>query len=293
MIKLLQNTKIRGAILATAAALSMSISMSMAKQLDHDIPTSLVVFIRSSFGLLFFIPLLIKNKSQIIKTRQMHLHILRVVIVVGSMLCTYYTYRHLPIAFATSIGMTGALFTTILSAIILKDKIGMHKWLLLIIGYSGVILVIRPQSFILDVAIIASLMANIFAALAIIISKIISRHDSTLTIMLYSNIGITLVSALFNSYTAGWHLDMLYTKDILILLSTGFFGITTQLCSLTALKYSSPSFLAPFEYTRMFWAVLIGLVVFSEIPNIYVILGSIIIICSTYFLTYLECNTSR
>lgn len=283
-IYLSSSSNINGAILATLAALSFSISMSLAKQLNADIPTLLVVFIRSCFGLFFFIPFLIKNKVLNIKTKKFPLHVLRIILTVGGMLCTYYAYRNLPIAFATSIGMIGPLFTTVLSIIVLKERIEFWKWILIIWGYLGIILVIRPTSAVLDIGTLAALAANILAACCIIIVKILSRHDSTITIMLYSNIGITITSSVINTH--GWQL--LDVKDIIILSLTGLLGITTQFCSITALKYSNPSFLAPFEYTRIFFATIIGILVFQEFPDLYMVTGSVMIISSTYLLIYLE-----
>ena len=280
------SPQIKGAIFATLAALSMSTSMSLAKNLDKELPTSLIVFVRSLFGLMFFVPFLVKNRAEFVRSTNHRLQFIRVIFVVSSMLCTYYTYRHLPIAFATSIGMTSALFTTVFSAIILNDKIGIHKWMVIFVGYCGVIMVIKPTSYVIDFAVLVAIMANIFAALAIISAKVLSRSDSTVTIMFYSNIGITLLSFVINSYNCGW--QSLNTNEIGILLLTGAFGITTQFCSLTALKYGSPSFLAPFEYTRMFFAVVIGFIIFHEVPPILVIVGSLLIIISTYVLTYLE-----
>ncbi len=284
MQKLFTNPKINGAALAILAALSMSVSMALAKHLSKDIPTSLVVFVRSCFGMLFFMPLLLRNIDQSFKTSKLWLHILRACFTVCSMLCTYYTYRHLPVAFATSLGMTSALFTTILSWAILKDYIGPIKWFVLFIGYCGVVLVIRPTSFILDFGIITALLANILASCSIISAKILSRTDSTITIMLYSNICIIIFSAMLN--VNGW--QILEMKDLLLLSGTGLLGVTTQFCSMSALKFCAPSFLAPFEYTRMFFGVLIGLFIFQEIPTLYAVIGSVIIICSTYMLTYIE-----
>ena len=73
----------------------------------------------------------------------------------------------------------------------------------------------------------------------------------------------------------------------------GILGITTQFCSITALKYSSPSFVAPFEYTRIFFAILIGLTVFDEIPDIYTVFGSAAILSSAYMITYLDSKTAK
>ena len=280
---------INSAILATLGALSLSISMSLAKQLNPAIPTTLVVFIRTCFGLIFFLPILIANKKVIVKTKKLSLYVVRIVLTVCSMICTYYAYRNLPIAFATSIGMSGPLFTTILSIMLLKEKISFYKWLVIILGYIGVIVVVRPVSFFLDLGTASALLANLLAASAIIIVKILSRYDSTITIMLYTNIGITIVSFLFNIH--GWQL--LDLKDFILISFMGILGITTQFCSITALKYSSPSFVAPFEYTRIFFAILIGLTVFHEIPDIYTVFGSVAILSSAYMITYLDSKNAN
>jgi len=278
------SLKIISAMLAILGALSLTVSMSLAKQLDSNIPTTLVVFVRSCFGLLFFIPVLINKRQSIARTQNLSLQILRIILVVGAMLCTYYAYRNLPIAFATSIGMTSPIFITMLSAIFLKEKISYTKWALIVLGYAGVLLVIRPTSFILDTGTISALCANLLASFCIIIIKILSRYDSTVTIMLYSNIGISVMACLFNIY--GWQaLDL---SDIKLLLLTGLLGIITQFCSITALKYSTPSFVAPFEYTRIFFALLIGMLIFKEIPDIYMIIGTVTIIFSAYMIVYLK-----
>ena len=73
-----------------------------------------------------------------------------------------------------------------------------------------------------------------------------------------------------------------------MLLLTGLIGIITQLCSINAIKCSTSSFVAPFEYTRTFFALLIGVLVFGELPNIYMIIGTAIIIGSAYMIVYLK-----
>ena len=141
----------------------------------------------------------------------------------------------------------------------------------------------------LDLGTASALLANLLAASAIIIVKILSRYDSTITIMLYTNIGITIVSFLFNIH--GWQL--LDLKDFIPISFMGILGITTQFCSITALKYSSPSFVAPFEYTRIFFVILIGFTVFDEIPDIYTVFGSAAILSSAYMITYLDSKNAN
>ena len=270
--------KSKSAALAIIGVLSLSVSMSIAKQLDTNIPTVMVVFVRSGFGLLFFISILIKERSSLSRINNIPLHIIRVTLAVFAMLCTYYTYRNLPIAFATSIGMTSPIFTTALSGLILKEVIGYKKWGLVILGYIGALIVIKPTSFILDTAIITALLANLLAATCIIIIKILSKKNSIVTIMLVGNVGIFTVSFLMS--LVQWHPLTAYDMGLLSL--TGALGIITQLCLNILIKRTSPSFVAPFEYSRMLFATVIGFVVFNEIPAISTIIGVSIIIASTY-----------
>lgn len=278
------SEKSKSAVLAIFGVLSLSVSMSIAKQLDTSIPTVMVVFVRSGFGLLFFIPILIRERQSLSHTINIPLHILRIILGVFAMLCTYYTYRNLPIAFATSIGMTNPIFTTALSGLILKEVIGYKKWGLIILGYIGVLIVIKPTSFILDIAIITALVANLLAAICVIIIKILSRKDSIITIMLYGNVGIFMVSFLMS--IVQWHPLSLYDMGLISL--TGALGIITQMCLNIVIKRTSPSFIAPFEYSRIFFATVIGFVVFNEIPSMSTIIGVTIIIASTYTMVLLK-----
>jgi drug/metabolite transporter (DMT)-like permease len=127
--------------------------------------------------------------------------------------------------------------------------------------------------------------------LAIITAKTFYlRTDDTKTIMLYSGMGIVILSGIFHDYTA-WHMLTFY--NFLALFGTGVFGVTAQYCLITALKISQPSFLAPFEYTRLIFGSLIGFFIFYEIPDLYVIVGSLIIIFSTYLITIMETHRTK
>lgn len=271
---------IKSASLAIISALSLSVLMSLAKQLHTDIPTTLVVFIRSAFGLLFFLPVIIVNRRAIQKTKKLPLHILRITLTVTAMLCTYYAYRNLPIVFATAIGMSSPLFTTTLSFIILKEQSIRAKWLAVILGYTGVVIILRPTSFVFDLGTLSAIIANILAATALIVVKILSRYDSAVTIMFYTTIGIAIASGLYSFHA--WQL--VHLKDLLLLSTMGFLGAVSQFCLINAIKCSSPSFVAPFEYTRMFFATLIGITVFHEVLGIYIIAGSVLILLSSYML---------
>ena len=285
----MQKLNIKSASLAIISALFLSILMSLAKQLHTDIPTKLVVFIRSCFGLILFLPVIIANRHAIQKTTKLPLHILRIILTVTAMLCTYYAYRNLPIVFTTSIGMSSPLFTTTLSFMILKEHIAGTKWLAVIVGYTGVIIILRPTSFEFDLGTLSAITANILAATSIIVVKILSRYDSAITIMFYTTIGIVIISGLYSFNV--W--QKIHLQDLALLFAMGFLGATSQFCLINAVKYSSPSFVAPFEYTRIFFATLIGITIFNETLSICTVAGSALILLSSYMILCVDIKKEK
>ncbi len=280
--KKILSTPVQGAMLATLSALLMSVVMAITKELTPNLPTLLIVFIRNLFGLFFALPFLIRNPKKVLKSNQYRLHGIRIMLSASAMLCTYYTYRHLPLTLATSLGMTGALFTTVLAVLFLKDKVDSIKWLCILFGYLGTLCIIQPRSLTLETGIVTSLLANFFSGCSTILGKIISKQESSLTIVSYTNIGLTIIFGVL-SYPY-WR--VMEERDVLLLASGGLLGVSAHYCSLTALKRVSPSFLAPFGYTRLLFTCFIGFLFFHELPSFYTILGSMIVIAATYIITY-------
>mmetsp|Transcript_26952 Transcript_26952/g.62609 ORF Transcript_26952/g.62609 Transcript_26952/m.62609 type:complete len:309 (+) Transcript_26952:2027-2953(+) len=279
----------QGAILATLSALLMSTLMTVAKRLPTEIPTLLVLFIRSLFVLLFSLPLLLRNPRKALKSNQYALHGLQIVLGVCTMLCTYYTYRHLPITLATSLGMTGALFTTLLSVLILRDTVDRIKWSCILVGYLGTLCIIQPGAIRFEWGIVTALLANLLAGFGAITNKILSQKVDKLAIIVYNTLGMTIIFAYF-SYPY-WYL---LNRHILLLLACmGALALGANYCYLTALKRASPSFLAPFEYTRLIFAFVIGFALFRELPNWSTILGSMLIVGATYIITYRDNQRSE
>lgn len=278
------SPKLIGAGFMLLWALSFSSAMAFAKALSPEIDSIIILFMRYFFGLIFFSPFLIQAGFKGFVTSRPLLHLTRVVCVALAMGCTYYAYRNLPLALATSIGMTGPLFTTVLSIFLLKDSVSLPKWAFIIFGYLGVLVMVRPHELSVSVAVWVELFANLFAALSIICVKLLSRTESTLTIMLYANTVTTFIVGILA--LSLWKTPD--TSDLMILMVIGGLGVFSQFCSVSALKFANPSYLAPFEYTRMCFAVPVGYLFFQELPTLWTMVGSLMIIGATYGLTRLE-----
>jgi len=278
------SPKLIGAGFMLLWALSFSSAMAFAKTLSPEIDSIIILFMRYFFGLIFFSPFLVQAGVKGFVTSRPILHLTRVVCVGLAMGCTYYAYRNLPLALATSIGMTGPLFTTILSMFLLKDSVSLPKWAFIIFGYLGVLVMVRPHELPISVGVWVELLANLFAAFSIICVKLLSRTESTLTIMLYANTVTTFIVGVLA--ISLWKTPD--TSDLMILMVIGGLGVFSQFCSVSALKFANPSYLAPFEYTRMCFAIPVGYLFFQELPTLWTIAGSVMIIGATYGLTRLE-----
>jgi drug/metabolite transporter (DMT)-like permease len=281
--------KLVGAMFMLLWALAFSTAMAFAKTLDPETPSLVIVFLRCLFGLMFFMPIAVINKHTSFKTKRPILHMMRIVFVCSSMACTYYAYRHLPLGLATSLGMTAPLITTMLAILILGDNVSWKKWLVIIIGYTGVLIMVRPDVGEIPFAVWIEILANVLAACSILSVKIMTRTESTMTIMLYANVATTALASL--AVLGVWEVPKY--DDLIALVAIGGLGMFSHYCSASALRYGNPSFLGPFEYTRMCFAIPIGYMFFDEVPTYSMIIGSIVIITATTLLTRLEMGETK
>jgi len=281
--------KIKGILWMIAWAFMFSTSMSISKLVSQDVPTVILVFMRLSFGLVFFTPFLIRHRDQPLKSKRFPLHLLRVMFICAAMTCTYYAYGHLPLAFTTSLGFTAPLMTTVLALLILKEKVTPTRWIAVIVGYIGIIVMIRPGYIPLEPAVLVALAANLLASCISIIVRQLSSTETTIQIMFYGN----FFTFFFISIGAALFWKMPAWEDLRWLILLGASGMLSQFCSVNALKRAQPSLLAPFEYFRLIFAIPIGYFIFDEVVSFWTFLGSAIIIGATWFLAASEAASKK
>lgn len=266
-----------------AWAFFFSGAMSLLKCLTGT-STITIVLVRFIFSILIIAPFLFRLRVDAVKTKQLPRHILNAILRVIAIFSTYYAYANLPLAFAASIGFTGPMITIMLAILILREKVGLQKWIAVIIGYGGVLIMMQPEHYAATLAIIVALLANLWSSLAKIVTKEITRQDSTLQIMLYTNV----LSLIIAGIAAGYLWVTPPKSDWLFILLIGLMGSLSQFSYLKALDKGQVSLIAPFEYTRLLFAIPIGLVFFNEIPTIHAIIGSTLIITASAYLMWRE-----
>jgi drug/metabolite transporter (DMT)-like permease len=271
-----------------AWAASFNMLMAFIKMLQSS-NTVTIAFIRFLFALAVLMPAVLKAPATFVRTNNLRLQIVNAVFRSGAIFFTYYAYSQLPIAFAASIGFTGPFIAVILALILLREKVAFHKWIAVFTGYMGVLVMVNPQDASLNIAIGASLLANVCAGLSSVMTKKISATDSTPQIMFYSNIVSVVLFGMILIFT--WQTPAQSDWPLIFLI--GIAGTISQYAFIQAIRNADISFVAPFEYMRLLFAVPIGVMFFSEYPTPMSILGALIIMASSGFLMFKEFQAQK
>ncbi len=265
--------------------LTFTCGVSTAKFLYSSTSNFGLFCIRYLCGMLFFIPLFIKelpsgNKPQ----APLWQHLTRAACIGAASLLTYQTYRNLPLAVATSIGFTGPLLAASFGILLLKEKPTNAKIMALTLGYMGVIFIVQPTYTSINMYIFTGLGACILAGIANTLARKLSQKDSALIIMSTSTLTLGAI-ALCGFFFLD---ESINTHDLKLLLIIGVFGSFSQFAYIKAVSYAEVSFVAPFEYTRLLIAVPIGYFMFAEVINCGQVFGMALIVVGSLYLSQKE-----
>jgi drug/metabolite transporter (DMT)-like permease len=284
------NNKLKSISFILLSCIAHMLSMAINKTVNPGIPVFLKIFLRMGFGVLFFIPIILQDGWSIFISKKPTLQITRMLLVTTALGATYFTYTQLPFTTAVSLSFTGPIFAAVLSHLILKERLPVGQWIAIVAGYVGVCLMVQPQGVINSVVYVA-IAGNIAAGLQLIYIKKLLQVDSGNTIVAIGNVGAIILSALWGGvyWLVSVHEDSLIHitwpdwKDLQLLIVMGLLGTISQLAGVQALKYSSPSFLAPFEYSKLVLAVPIGLILGESLPSYLEMLGIWLILVSIIY----------
>ncbi len=278
--------------LKVASALIFTGMVAMVKVLDGRYPVGELIFARSFFGM---IPVLVMVAWQgqlavAFTTRRPWGHVSRAIVGGSAMAMWFGALARLPLPDATAISFSAPLITVALAAIILREKVRAYRWSAVIVGFFGILIILSPH---LGGAVLSeeasegamlAFAAAVFMALAMITVRRLTSTERTSTIVVW----FAAVTSLFALMTAPFGWVMPDTGDAVILVLIGLLGGVGQILLTQSYRYADASTIAPFEYTTMIWTVIVGWLVFSEIPTGEVVLGALIVIGAGVFVIYRE-----
>jgi len=224
------------------------------------------------------------------KTERPMAHVWRAVVGLSTMVTAFSALAYLPLAESTTIGFAAPLFAVLLSALVLKEKVGRHRWSAVALGFVGVLLVMRPEGSDLPPVGLALAVASAFGVglVTITIRQIGRTEHPQTTVLWFSLISMLALAALLPFY-ARFH----DPKTWAILLALGAFGGFGQIFLTASLRYAPVSVVVPFDYTQLLWAVLLGALIFGNAPPGTTWFGAIVIVASGLYTLYREHRLGR
>ena len=279
-----KNKLISVALLAIGATLFGSFMGAGVKFLSDDLHPITICFYRCLMGLIIITPFVAKNNFQALQTDNMRLQIFRALINIISMICWFSAIGMMHFEKATALGFTTPLFTTVLAVLILGEVIRFHRTAALLLGFVGILIIIRPGYMPFEFGTILMLVASLSFSFVLIFVKKLSATDSSLTIIFYHLLYMT--PAFFILSLFYW--ENINLNQLIIFSLMGASGLLSHWCLAQAFKMSDTTFVMPLQFTKLIWASLIGLFIFAEQPDIWTWVGGVIIFISVVYITYRE-----
>ena len=278
------KTKILVLTLSLISTFSAAIMVSGIKILSNELNAFILVFYRCFFGLIIILPFLFLQKFKDLKTHNIKLQFLRCSINLYSMISWFIAIGTLQLEKAAAIGFTTPLFTTLLAIIFLGEAIKFHRITALIVGFIGILVIVRPGFIVMESGVLWLLSATISFSFVLIIVKKITEKDTSLTTAFYHMLFLTPPTFIISLFY--WQ-NISFTQ-FMIFTIVAIFGFITQISSNQALKMSDASFVMPLQFTNLIWLSFIGYILFSEIPNIWTWSGGIIIFLAVIYIVFRE-----
>lgn len=258
------------------------------KQVSDHIPVPEIVFFRNSVGL---IPVLIAvawaGGMERLRTERLAAHFGRSVVGVSAMAMLFWSYSLLPLADATALNYTAPLFLTALSAPLLGEKVGVYRWSAVLVGFIGMLVMLRPGQGMLELGALVGVGAAFLQALAMVAVSQLSRSEPSTTIVFYFTIFSTMLSAIPLYFI--WMTPETWL-DWLMLTGVGLSGGVAQLCLTRAYGHAQAVVIAPYTYTSLLWAGCFGYILWGHVPDNLTLLGAAIVAASGVFIMYREAH---
>jgi drug/metabolite transporter (DMT)-like permease len=262
-------------------------------KLAGDVPVTQVMFFRCLFAL---IPLAIwsgcsSELSAMVKTKRPIYHVLRSLIGSSSMFFNFAAVQLLPLATVTAFGFLSPVFVVMLAIPMLGEKVGPWRWAAVLVGFLGVLLMLEPHGGLtaivhlkLSAGVAYALTFPLLMALVTILIRQMSSTERSEAIVFY----FMSWGAVAGAIGMIWFCVPLTWTMVFWLVVSGLIGGFGQILMTYCYRYAEPSLLAPFDYISMIWAVALGFLIFNEVPETLVLVGSLVVIAAGLVIVWRE-----
>jgi drug/metabolite transporter (DMT)-like permease len=277
-----------GFMLGSAA--SISGANGAVQHLSHsNLHVFEIAFFRQLLGLIFMSALFLRGGLRPLITRKFGLHVLRSVLNVLAMLAFFYGLSLEPLAKVVSLGLTAPLFATVGAVLFLRERMTLHRWIALGIGVAGAVIILRPGIQVVSLGALMVLISNTLWAVALVVIKVLTRTESSVTVALYSSLLQTPIAFMFAIFFWQWPT----AEQLVWLAGIAIFGTISQLALTEAFRKADATLVLPADFTKVIWASLIGYFFFDQVPEIWVGVGAVVIFSAVFYNSYSDSRFSR
>lgn len=242
-------------------------------------------FLRYAFGTLFILPLLVRaDPMALFRTRRIGLHVLRGGLHSAGMMLWFLALPMMALADLTALGFTGPIFVTIGAALFLGEDVRLRRWLAVLFGFAGALIIVRPGFETVSIYTIAILLSTPLFSASNLIAKALARTDRADTIVLWQSVTITAIClpfALWHWQTPGW-------TDIGWFLLAGFLGTAGHLAMQRGYQLADITVLQPIGFLSLVWNALLGFLLFAQQPTVWTFVGAAVIFASATYISHRE-----
>lgn len=278
----------RAVLFAAAAAFVFTLE-TMVVKLIEGVPIATMVLARSLGQLLWPMRAFLRDPGGLLQTRALPMQVFRGALSVVSWYMYFFAFAQLPLATATVLSFTSVLFVTAAAGPLLGERVGWRRWSATLVGFAGVLVILRPGSVPLDGAVAASIGSAALGAGIVLTTKVLARTERTETIMFYIGlvaVGVSLPIAAPGLAWPGW-------TNFGLLVLAGLCGPFAMQLWITSLRMADASVIAPIGYVRLIFAAGFGLLLFNEVPDWGLGVGALLIVGSTIYITRREARLAR
>lgn len=268
----------------------LSVNDAIAKTLTDTYHPIQILLMRNAIALPFAAGIaLAMGGPRALRSYRPSAHLVRGTLWIAAAICFFSGLRYLGLAEATTLVFAAPVFITGLSALILKEDVGWRRWTAVLVGFAGVIIVVRPGGATFQAASLFPVATAMIYALLMISARWVDPRESVWTMMLYLVAAGALLSALLVPLV--W--VPLQMTHLWLFFAIALFGTCGMALMTQAFRFAPAAVVAPFDYTALLWATILGWLLWNEVPDSVTYLGASIIIGSGLFIVWREQRIAR
>jgi drug/metabolite transporter (DMT)-like permease len=282
----------QGALWMLASAVTFSGMTTLIKFLGSDYPSALQTFYRQAAGLVVLLPVILRHRGAAFATTRPGILVFRASAGTLGMILSFYAFQELPLADANALSFTRTLWLVPLAAFIVKEQVGALRIGAALVGFLGVLIMIRPGAgghLAVNLPALAMLASSFLFAMTVTGMKLLTRDHSTMVLLVWSAVLGLVFSIPGALLTWRWP----EPRDFFLLCLMGVIATANQACYIKGMQLGDAAAMAPIDYTRLVFSVGAGFLLFHEVPGVWTLVGAGVVVASTLFITLREQQLAR